>query len=112
LRFLISGAAGFIGSHLCDRLWADGHRIIAVDNLITGSEHNIEHLLGRPRFEFLRHDATQPVRVSGTLDGVWHLASLASPRIIWIIPSRRWNPAPPLRAICWNWRASMTRHFC
>ncbi|HVT92170.1 MAG TPA: UDP-glucuronic acid decarboxylase family protein [Bryobacteraceae bacterium] len=80
MRFLISGAAGFIGSHLCDRLWADGHRIIAVDNLITGSEHNIEHLLGRPRFEFLRHDATQPVRVSGTLDGVWHLASLASPK--------------------------------
>lgn len=80
MRFLISGAAGFIGSHLCDRLLADGHSIVAVDNLITGAEHNIEHLLDGPRFEFLRRDVTHPLQISGTLDGVWHLASLASPK--------------------------------
>lgn len=80
MRFLISGAAGFIGSHLCDRLLSDGHDIIALDNLITGSENNIEHLRSHRRFEFRRFDVTQPVAITGRVDGVWHLASLASPK--------------------------------
>lgn len=80
MRFLISGAAGFIGSHICDRLLADGHTVVAIDNLITGFKTNIEHLSGHPRFEFLEADVTQPIQISGAIDGVLHLASLASPK--------------------------------
>lgn len=80
MRFLISGAAGFIGSHLCDRLLADGHTVIALDNLVTGSLANIAHLRTHPRFEFRNHDVTRPVEEDGPLDGVLHLASLASPK--------------------------------
>jgi dTDP-glucose 4,6-dehydratase len=80
LRHLISGAAGFIGSHLCDHLLAAGHEVVALDNFITGSPGNIGHLAGHPRFHFEQFDVTLPVQVSGRFDGVWHLASLASPR--------------------------------
>lgn len=80
MRFLISGAAGFIGSHLCDRLLADGHSVVALDNLITGSKSNIEHLSGHPRFEFRRFDVTKPFETNERFDGIWHLASLASPK--------------------------------
>jgi len=80
LRHLISGAAGFIGSHLCDRLIGDGHSVVALDNLITGSPRNIEHLISNPRFEFFEADVTREIPVEGPLDHVWHLASLASPK--------------------------------
>jgi dTDP-glucose 4,6-dehydratase len=80
MRHLISGAAGFIGSHLCDRLLADGGEVVGLDNLITGSERNIEHLRGNPKFKFTVYDVTQPVRAEGKFDQVWHLASLASPK--------------------------------
>lgn len=80
MRFLVSGAAGFIGSHLCDRIVAEGHRVLAVDNLITGSARNIDHLEGNPNFRFLEHDVTLPLNVEGTIDCVMHLASLASPK--------------------------------
>jgi dTDP-glucose 4,6-dehydratase len=77
---LISGAAGFIGSHLCDRLLADGGTVIGLDNLITGSRRNLIQLDGHPRFRFLELDVTQPIDLPETFDHVWHLASLASPR--------------------------------
>jgi len=80
LRHLISGAAGFIGSHLCDRLLTEGHEVVALDNLITGSCRNIEHLESQARFRFLECDVIQPVKVAGPFDQVWHLASLASPK--------------------------------
>lgn len=80
MRFLISGAAGFIGSHLCDRLMAEGHAVLALDNLITGSETNIEHLRGADGFEFRHCDVAREFSVEGPFDAVWHLASLASPR--------------------------------
>lgn len=80
LRFLVSGAAGFIGSHLCDRLLADGHQVVAIDNLITGSTVNIEHVLGNRDFEFIEADVTRPITGLGSFDCVMHLASLASPR--------------------------------
>jgi dTDP-glucose 4,6-dehydratase len=80
LRHLISGAAGFIGSHLCDRLLAEGHEVTALDNLITGSRRNLEHLASHARFCFLECDVIQPVKVAGPFDQVWHLASLASPK--------------------------------
>lgn len=76
---LLTGAAGFVGSHLCDRLIEDGHRVIGVDNLLTGRYENIRHLEGNPKFCFLEQDACDPIRVSGGLDWVMHLASPASP---------------------------------
>lgn len=79
MRILITGGAGFIGSHLCDRLLADGHWVIAMDNLSTGSADNIAHLAGHERFHFIRHDVTDYIFVEGTLDAVLHLASLPSP---------------------------------
>jgi dTDP-glucose 4,6-dehydratase len=79
LHFVISGAAGFIGSHLCDRLLSEYHSVTALDNLLTGSRTNVAHLEGHPRFRFLACDVTQPVNLDGPVDGVLHLASLASP---------------------------------
>jgi dTDP-glucose 4,6-dehydratase len=80
LRHLISGAAGFIGSHLCDRLLADGGEVVGLDNLMTGSRGNVAHLQAQPRFRFVEYDVTDAVDVDGSFDQVWHLASLASPR--------------------------------
>jgi dTDP-glucose 4,6-dehydratase len=80
LRFVMSGAAGFIGSHFCDRLIAEGHTVIGLDNLITGSCRNLSHLTDHPRFEFREWDVTRPFEVDGPADGILHLASLASPK--------------------------------
>ena len=79
MRILITGGAGFIGSHLCDRLLAEGHTVIAMDNLITGNTHNIEHLAGRDDFLYIKHDVTNYIYVEGPLDAVLHFASPASP---------------------------------
>jgi len=77
MRILVTGGAGFLGSHLCDRLLADGHEILAVDNLYTGSKENIAHLLSNPKFEFMRHDITFPLFVE--VDAIYNLACPASP---------------------------------
>jgi dTDP-glucose 4,6-dehydratase len=79
MRILITGGAGFIGSHLCDFLLARGHEVIAMDNLSTGSSDNIAQLAGHPRFLFIHHDVTNYIYVEGQLDAVLHLASLPSP---------------------------------
>lgn len=79
LTILIAGAAGFIGSHLVDRLLADGHRVIGVDNFITGYRCNIADLATQPRFRFIEHDITRPLRIKARLDWVMHFASPASP---------------------------------
>ena len=76
-RILITGGAGFLGSHLCDRLIAQGHDILCLDNLFTGSKDNIRHLLGNPRFEFIRHDITIPIYLE--VDIIYNLACPASP---------------------------------
>jgi len=76
----MSGAAGFIGSHLCDRLLAEGHTVLAVDNFITGSARNIEHLRANRAFSFREWDICRPLDVDGPVDGVLNLASLASPK--------------------------------
>lgn len=78
-RSLITGGAGFLGSHLCDRLIAEGHEVICMDNLITGSPENIAHLFGNPRFQFVHHDVTNYIYVGGSLDYILHFASPASP---------------------------------
>jgi len=79
MRVLVTGGAGFIGSHLCDLLLERGHEVIAMDNLITGTLDNIEHLFGRPGFSFVNYDVTNYVHVPGPLDAILHLASLPSP---------------------------------
>jgi dTDP-glucose 4,6-dehydratase len=79
VRYVISGAAGFIGSHVCDRLIEQGHNVIALDNLITGHRSNIEHLIGNSAFRFVEHDVCRPIEIQESLDRVFHLASLASP---------------------------------
>lgn len=79
MRILITGGAGFIGSHLCDCLLEQGHTVIAMDNLSTGSTDNIVHLAGHERFQFIKHNVTDYVYVEGPVDAVLHLASLPSP---------------------------------
>ncbi len=79
MRVVVTGAAGFLGSHLCDRLVADGHEVVGVDNLCTGSRENLAALLEHPRFRFLAHDVTLGLPVEGEVGGVFHLASPASP---------------------------------
>jgi dTDP-glucose 4,6-dehydratase len=78
-RVVITGGAGFIGSHLADRLLADGRDVIAIDNLSTGHGRNIAHLLGNPRFHFVKYDVTDYIYVDGPVDVIFHLASLPSP---------------------------------
>ena len=76
---VVTGGAGFLGSHLCDRLLADGHAVICIDNLITGSEANIAHLAGNSNFRFLNHDVTNYITIDGPVDFIFHFASPASP---------------------------------
>ncbi len=78
-RILITGAAGFLGSHLCDRFIKEGYYVIAMDNLITGDLMNIEHLTSNPNFEFIQHDVTKFIDIKGGLDYILHFASPASP---------------------------------
>jgi len=79
MRILITGAAGFLGSHLSDRLLADGHEIVGMDNFITGSPDNISHLMGNEKFSFYKHDVSNYIYVPGKIDAVLHFASPASP---------------------------------
>ncbi len=84
MRILITGGAGFLGSHLCDRLLADGHEVICIDNLFTGSKANIAHLLNNTHFEFVRHDVIDPFKYE--VDQIYNLACPASP------PHYQYNP--------------------
>jgi dTDP-glucose 4,6-dehydratase len=84
MRILITGAAGFLGSHLCDRLLSDGHDVVGMDNFVTGSPNNIAHLAGNEHFTFYKHDVSNYIFLPGKIDAVMHFASPASP-----------NPASP-----------------
>src|SRR2546427_8823477 len=79
MRALVTGAGGFLGSHLCDRLLAQGHGVVGMDNYVTGNPANIAHLEHHPHFQLIRHDVTTFIEIEGPLDGVLHFASPASP---------------------------------
>lgn len=79
MRVLITGAAGFLGSHLCDRLLREGHQVVGMDNFITGNSENLAHLAGNQNFLFIRHDVSNFIFVPGSVDAVLHFASPASP---------------------------------
>src|SRR5262245_20200793 len=79
MRVLVTGGAGFLGSHVCDRLLTEGHEVIAMDNLLTGNMHNLAHLEDERRFRFVRHNVAEYIFVDGPLDAVLHFASPASP---------------------------------
>lgn len=78
-RYVVTGGAGFLGSHLCDRLISDGHEVVVLDNMITGSYKNIEHFGGNEKFLFMKQNVSQSVLVNGNVDFIFHLASPASP---------------------------------
>jgi dTDP-glucose 4,6-dehydratase len=78
-RIVITGGAGFIGSHLADRLVGEGHELILIDNLFTGHPRNISHLAGNERVRFVKHDVTEFIYIGSKVDAILHLASLPSP---------------------------------
>jgi UDP-glucuronate decarboxylase len=88
-RILVTGGAGFVGSHLCDRLVAQGHDVICLDNLFTSQKNNITHLLGKPNFEFIRHDVVDPILLE--VDEIYNLACPASP------PHYQYNPVKTMK---------------
>jgi dTDP-glucose 4,6-dehydratase len=79
MRTVITGGAGFVGSHLCERFLAEGHEVLCVDNLITGNLGNVEHLRRHDNFTFIRHDISHPIEIDGPVDNILHFASPASP---------------------------------
>lgn len=89
MRILVTGGAGFLGSHLCERLLKDGHEVVAIDNLFTGRKLNIAHLLGHPNFEFVRHDVIDPFKFE--VDQIYNLACPASP------PHYQYNPIKTIK---------------
>ena len=89
MRILVTGGAGFLGSHLCERLLQDGHEVVAIDNLFTGRKLNIAHLLGHPNFEFVRHDVIDPFKFE--VDQIYNLACPASP------PHYQYNPIKTIK---------------
>lgn len=79
MRVVVTGGAGFIGSHLCERLIEAGHEVVVIDNLVTGDAENIAHLADHDRFHYIQQDVSDTIAVSGNVDAIWHLASPASP---------------------------------
>ena len=107
-RILVTGGAGFLGSHLCERLVRDGHDVLCVDNYFTGSKANIAGLLGQPRFEALRHDVTFPLYVE--VDEIFNLACPASPIHYQFDPVQTTKTSRDRApSICWGWRSALKR---
>ena len=108
---VVTGGAGFLGSHLCERLLEGGHRVICLDNLDTGNLENIEHIR-HPEFEFRNHDVTEFVEVEEPVDFVYHLASPASPIDYARLPLHTLKVGSQGPTGCWGWRSSSGRASC
>jgi UDP-glucuronate decarboxylase len=100
-RVLVTGGAGFVGSHLCDRLLADGHEVLCVDNFYTGTRANVHGLLANARFELMRHDVCFPLYVE--VDEIYNLACPASPIHYQLDPVQTPRPACMAPSTCWAW---------
>ena len=98
---LVTGGAGFLGSHLCERLLAEGHEVLCLDNFATGSKRNISHIAGCEDFELLRHDVTFPLYVE--VGAIYNLACPRPPSTISAIPCRRRRRRCTAQSICWDW---------
>ena len=109
-RNLITGGAGFVGSHLVDRLMAAGEEVICLDNYFTGRKANIAQWIGHPRFELIRHDVTEPIRLE--VDRIWHLACPASPVHYQHNRSKPPKPAFLAPTTCWAWQGGWGRDCC
>ena len=107
-RVLVTGGAGFIGSHLCDRLLQSGHEVLCVDNFYSSTRSNVEHLLKQPGFELIRHDVTFPLYVE--VDQIYHLACPASPVHYQRDPVQTTKTMG--RSICLAWPSGLRRGFC
>ena len=112
MRVLVSGGAGFIGSHLCDRLLADRHEVVALDNLSTGRAENLQHLRGCRSFRLLIHDVCEPMKECRGFDAVFSLASPASPRTTSTGPSRPSWRVRSAHGTCWKSPARMRQSSC
>ena len=108
-RILVTGGAGFLGSHLCERLVEAGEDVICVDNFFTGDKRNIAHLLGRANFELIRHDVTFPLYME--VDEIYNLACPASPVHYQHDPVRQPKPAFTVQSICWGWPNALGPEF-
>ena len=103
-RILVTGGAGFIGSHLCTRLIEEGNIVICLDNFFTGSKENISYLIGHPRFELIEHDIINPFWTD--VDEIYNLACPASPiHYQSMMLSKRLRRLSSARLICWDWRS-------
>ena len=116
MRILITGGAGFLGSHLSELLVGQGHDVIALDNLITGRAENIAHLIGNPKFSFVKYNVCDYLHVDGQLDAVMHFASPASPQDYLEMPIATLKVGHLERIRRWVWRKqrgslSFGKHF-
>ena len=109
-RILVTGGAGFLGSHLCERLLAEGHDILCVDNYFTGRKDNIAHLIGNHNFEAYRHDVTFPLYVE--VDEIYNLACPASPIHYQFDPVQTTKTSVMAPSTCWVWPNASARISC
>ena len=109
-RILVTGGAGFVGSHLCERLLNSDNEVLCLDNYFSGAKQNVLHLLDNPRFKLMRHDVTLPLYEE--VDEIYNLACPASPIHYKKTRLRRPRPACRVRSICWIWQDEPMRGFC
>ena len=110
MRILVTGGAGFLGSHLCRRLISEGHDVLCVDNLFTGAKDNILDLMEHPKFEFMRHDVTFPLYVE--VDRIYNLACPASPIHYQHDPVQTTKTSVHGAINCWVWPSGLVLAFC
>ena len=109
VKNLVTGGAGFVGSHLVDRLMKSGEKVICLDNFFTGSKENIEHWIGHPSFELIKHDVTEPIKLD--VDRIWHLACPASPIHYHLTPLKQLKRVFLGLTICLDWLEELVLEY-